>query len=122
MYLIYIEDLPIQSAGETSHYPEGKAPLDFLQNAAYCYATALKCAPRDLQAHVGLGLVMEEFFYAEDQFGLQREVRGSSHSIFGDVYNSCGSKPSSPGCSQHWPYTVSSYGIMSHDLGGGREG
>ena len=103
MYLICIEDLPIQSVGETSHYPEGKAPLDFLQNAAHCYATALKCAPHDLQAHVGLGLVMEEFFYAEDQFGLQREVRGYSHSIFGDVYNSCGSKPSSSGCSQHWP-------------------
>lgn len=97
--LFVFEDLPIQSAGETSHYPEGRAPLDSLQSAAHCYATALKCAPRDLQAHVGLGLVMEEFFYAEDQFGLQREVRGSSHSIcnfvFGDVYNSCGSKPSS---------------------------
>jgi len=66
-------DLP-PLAGETPHYSVGKAPLDFLQSAACCYATVLKCTPRDVQAHVGLGLVMEEFFYAEDLFGLQRDV------------------------------------------------
>lgn len=52
----------------------GKKPLDFLQMAAKCYATAIKCSSKDLQAHIGLGLVMEEFFYAEDLYGLQREV------------------------------------------------
>ena len=61
--------------GETLHYEHGKAPLDFLQNAARCYASAIKCSSRDLQAHIGLGLVMEEFFYAEDLYGQQREVR-----------------------------------------------
>lgn len=62
------------SAGETAHYATGKKPLDFLQMAAKCYATAIKCSSKDLQAHIGLGLVMEEFFYAEDLYGLQREV------------------------------------------------
>ena len=61
-------------SGETPHYAPGKKPLDFLQNAAKCYATAIKCSSRELQAHIGLGLVMEEFFYAEDLYGLQREV------------------------------------------------
>ncbi len=68
----YLTALP--KPWERPHYQEGKAPLDFLQNAAQCYATALKCAPRDLQAHIGLGLVMEEFFYAEELFGLKQEV------------------------------------------------
>ena len=62
--------------GETPHYAPGKKPLDFLQMAAKCYATAIKCSPKDLQAHLGLGLVMEEFFYAEDLYGLQKEVNG----------------------------------------------
>ena len=60
--------------GETAHYSPGKKPLDFLQNAARCYATAIRCSAKDLQAHIGLGLVMEEFFYAEDLYGLQIEV------------------------------------------------
>ena len=61
-------------AGETPHYAAGKKPLDFLQNAARCYATAIRCSSKHLQAHIGLGLVMEEFFYAQDLYGLQREV------------------------------------------------
>ncbi len=69
----YLAALP--KPWERPHYQEGKAPLDFLQSAAQCYATALRYAPRELQAHVGLGLVMEEFFYAEELFGLQREVK-----------------------------------------------
>ena len=64
--------------GETPHYAPGKKPLDFLQNAAKCYATAIKCSSKALQAHIGLGLVMEELFYAEDLYGLQREVRCNS--------------------------------------------
>ena len=68
----YLSALP--KPWESPHYHEGKAPLDFLQKVAQCYGTALKCAPRDVQGHVGLGLVMEEFFYAEDLLGLKREV------------------------------------------------
>ena len=52
----------------------GSSPLDHLQKAAQCYASALKLSPRELQAHIGLGLAMEEFFYAEDLFGLKKEV------------------------------------------------
>ena len=42
--------------------------------AARCYSTAIKCSPNCLEAHIGLGLVMEEFFYAEDLFGLKKTV------------------------------------------------
>ena len=52
----------------------GATALEHLHRAAQCYATALKLSPNELQAHVGLGLAMEEFFYAEDLFGLKREV------------------------------------------------
>lgn len=63
----------ILSAGEA--LPCGGATaVQHLVQAARCYATALKLSPKELQAHVGLGLAMEEFFYAEDLFGLKREV------------------------------------------------
>ena len=68
----------ITLTGETPRYAPGKKPLDFLESAAKCYATAIKCSSKDLQAHLGLGLVMEEFFYAEDLYGLQREVGGAN--------------------------------------------
>ena len=42
--------------------------------ASRCYGTALKYSAGSLEAHVGLGLVMEEFFYAEDLLGLKKEV------------------------------------------------
>lgn len=60
--------------GETPRHGQGLGPLDCLQTAARCYATALKCSPQCLEAHIALGLVMEEFFYAEDIFGLKKMV------------------------------------------------
>lgn len=73
------------TAGETVRYAPGKKPLDFLEYAAKCYATAIKCSPKDLQAHIGLGLVMEEFFYADDLYGLHREVTIATVQL--DCYN-----------------------------------
>ena len=75
LLLELISRCPISTpVGETPRYIAGKKPLDYLEYAAKCYATAVKCSSKDEQAHVGLGLVMEEFFYAEDLYGLQREV------------------------------------------------
>ena len=70
----------VVSAGETVHQGKGPGCLDCLQTAARCYGTALKCSPQSLEAHLALGLVMEEFFYAEDLFGLKKAV--SLHQIF----------------------------------------
>ena len=67
--------LYILVTGETAQHSKGPGPLDCLQTAARCYGTALKCSPRCLEAHMALGLVMEEFFYAEDLFGLKKEVQ-----------------------------------------------
>ena len=61
-------------AGETGHRDRGPDPLECLQTAARCYGTALKYSPQSLEAHISLGLVMEEFFYAKDFFGLKRAV------------------------------------------------
>ena len=59
--------------GETAQ-GKGSDPLECLQTAARCYGTALKYSPQSLEAHIALGLVMEEFFYAEDLFGLKKAV------------------------------------------------
>lgn len=66
--------LVILSAGEAVPCSGGVAALEHLHRAAQCYATALKLSPKELRAHIGLGLAMEEFFYAEDLFGLKREA------------------------------------------------
>lgn len=60
--------------GQTQHYTKGKSPLDHLQRAAQCYATAVRTSPKEVNGHLGLGLVMEEFFYAKDMYGLKRDV------------------------------------------------
>ena len=67
-------------AGETGHRGRGPDPLECLQTAARCYGTALKYSPQSMEAHISLGLVMEEFFYAEDLFGLKKDV--SLHACF----------------------------------------
>jgi tetratricopeptide (TPR) repeat protein len=68
----YLESLP--KPGETGHRGRGPDPLECLQTAARCYGTALKYSPQSMEAHISLGLVMEEFFYAEDLFGLKKDV------------------------------------------------
>jgi len=60
-------------AGETPHYQPNKSPIDFLQSAAKCYATAISSSPRENQYHLALGLALEEFFYLEDFFGMKQE-------------------------------------------------
>ncbi len=55
-------------------YNEGESPIDFLQDAALCYATAIKNKPKDANLHQLLGQVLEEKYYAEDLFGLKKEV------------------------------------------------
>ena len=60
-------------AGETPQYVANRSPLDHLLKAARCYATALQTSPKNMELNLALGLVMEEFFYVDDLFGMQRE-------------------------------------------------
>lgn len=63
-------------AGQFRHqYEEGESPLDHLQQAAYCYASAIKIKGKDHHLHVQLGQILEERYYAEDMFGLKKQVR-----------------------------------------------
>ncbi len=61
-------------AGETLHYAADEAPLDHLTKAARAHA--LRTSPKDAQTHLALGKIQEEFFYAEDLFGLKQESLG----------------------------------------------
>ena len=56
---------------------EGSAEvMEALNQAAACYATAIKLNGRDPRGHLGLALVLEEKFYAKDMFG-HKEVEVS---------------------------------------------
>ena len=52
----------------------GDSPIDALQNAISCFATAIKFKPKDASLHLKLAMALEEKYYAEDMFGLKREV------------------------------------------------
>ena len=56
------------------HYAVDEGPLDHLTKAAQAYAS--RASSKDAQAHLALGRVQEEFFYAEDLFGLKQESLG----------------------------------------------
>jgi hypothetical protein len=51
-----------------NHYSSADI-LEPLTLAGSCYATMISIKPKEPQGHVGLGLVMEEFFYLEDFYG-----------------------------------------------------
>ena len=65
--------------GQFKQWPHGETPLDFLENASHCYACAIKGKPKDAALHMKLGQVLEERYYAEDLFGLKKEVSYRSH-------------------------------------------
>ena len=58
-------------AGQTG---DKKVPLDHLMKASRAYATAIHNSPKEGKHHVSLGLVLEEFFYAEDLYDLVPET------------------------------------------------
>ncbi|XP_064602981.1 uncharacterized protein LOC135468574 [Liolophura sinensis] len=68
----YFKSLP--KPGQFKHqYEEGESPLDHLQQAAYCYASAIKIKGKDHHLHLQLGQILEERYYAEDMFGLKKQ-------------------------------------------------
>ena len=60
--------------GIKRQHDEGESPIDCLQQAAVCYATAIKNKPKDPTYHLQLGHVLEEKYYAEDMMALRKEV------------------------------------------------
>ncbi|KAI8486858.1 hypothetical protein Bbelb_353660 [Branchiostoma belcheri] len=67
----YREALP--RIGQNQSYEHGKSPLDYLSNAAQCYATSIKMKGKDASLHCSLGLVLEEQYYAKDMYGLKEQ-------------------------------------------------
>ncbi|KAI6660476.1 hypothetical protein LOD99_14061 [Oopsacas minuta] len=67
---LYLESLPTVY-NDSYKYAAGSSPLATIQLAASLYASAVKTKPKSWEAHMGLGRVMEERFYAGDVFGLK---------------------------------------------------
>ena len=49
---------------------KGQNPLDHLQQAIQCYASAIENKPRDPSLHLNLGYLLEERYLAEDMYGI----------------------------------------------------
>lgn len=48
--------------------------MDYITHAAQCLACAVKAKKTDANAHLQLGLVLEERYLSEDVFSLGKEV------------------------------------------------
>ncbi|XP_056020814.1 uncharacterized protein LOC125651820 isoform X2 [Ostrea edulis] len=72
----YFSSLP--KSGQSKQWPHGERPLDFLEQASFNYAVAIKSKPKDASLHMKLGQVLEERYYTEDLFGLKKEEGGES--------------------------------------------
>lgn len=60
--------------GDMTKYEVGDSPDEHLHNAAICYAAAIKSRPKDSNLHVRLGLVLEEQYYLQEIYGLEKLV------------------------------------------------
>ncbi|KAK3702575.1 hypothetical protein RRG08_042565 [Elysia crispata] len=62
-------------------YNDGESPIDELQGAIHCMATALKFKPKDADHHLRLAMLLEEKYFAEDMFGLKKEEKDEGPSL-----------------------------------------
>ncbi|KAH9515341.1 hypothetical protein Btru_014190 [Bulinus truncatus] len=62
-------------------YAEGNSPIDALQHAIHCLATALKFKSKDAEIHFKLAMALEEKYWAEDMFGLKKVEKEDSPSL-----------------------------------------
>lgn len=72
--------------GIKQQYDKGESPIDYLHQAAICYATAIKNKPKDPTYHLQLGHVLEEKYYAEDMMALRKEVRSHKYNQIVSVF------------------------------------
>ncbi|XP_052768743.1 uncharacterized protein LOC128208997 [Mya arenaria] len=75
----YFAALP--KPNQNRSWPDGESPTDYLQQATYCYASALKIKPKDPTLHLQLGMLLEENYYIEDMFGLKKESHDDMPSL-----------------------------------------
>ena len=65
----YFDSLPRPGVALPSHYTPGESPLDHLQQAMYCLATAIKLRGKDASVHHRLAMLMEEQYFLENAIG-----------------------------------------------------
>ncbi|XP_073528280.1 uncharacterized protein [Phyllobates terribilis] len=68
---LYQKNLP--KSGDILTYEEGMSPLDYLNQAAVCYASSIKLKPKDARFHYYLATIMEELHYAAEIYGLRKK-------------------------------------------------
>ncbi|XP_077138657.1 uncharacterized protein LOC143804440 [Ranitomeya variabilis] len=68
---LYEKNLP--KSGDILTYEEGMSPLDYLNQAAVFYASAIKLKPKDPKFHYYLATIMEELHYAAEIYGLSKK-------------------------------------------------
>ena len=77
----------ILHVGQAGRFQEGKSPLDFLNNAAINIACAIKKNSKQADLHFQLGMILEEQYYAQDMFGLKKEVIDWFVDMLSDCFN-----------------------------------
>ncbi|XP_073409887.1 uncharacterized protein [Dendrobates tinctorius] len=68
---LYEKSLP--KPGDILTYEEGASPLDYLNQAAVYYASAMKLKPKDPRYHYYLATIMEELHYAAEIYDLKKK-------------------------------------------------
>nr|XP_014349464.1 PREDICTED: uncharacterized protein LOC106705203 isoform X2 [Latimeria chalumnae] len=59
--------------GDVRIYEKGSSPLDALKQAASNYSSAVNLRPKKAQPHFLLGMVLEEYYYAAELYGLKQK-------------------------------------------------
>lgn len=72
--------------GAQHSWPDGESPLDYITHAAHCLACAVKSKKTDANAHLQLGLVLEERYLSEDMYDLKNVVGCGSSTLCLRVY------------------------------------
>lgn len=63
-------------------FAEGQSPLDYLEQASICRATAIKHELNDAHLHYLLGQTLEEHYYATEMYGLRKKVKNQKFTMF----------------------------------------
>ncbi|XP_039248951.2 uncharacterized protein LOC120326691 [Styela clava] len=68
----YRQALP-KKMGDIMRYANGESPVDYLHQASVCYAAAIKGKFKDANLHLRLGFVLEEQYYLQEMYGLEKK-------------------------------------------------
>ncbi|XP_013067074.2 uncharacterized protein LOC106055386 isoform X1 [Biomphalaria glabrata] len=77
---LYYKNIP-KPGQYHQQYAEGDSPIDALQHAIHCLATALKYKSNNAEIHFKLAMSLEEKYWAEDMYGLKKLEKSDAPSL-----------------------------------------